>query len=92
MKCLILFCRQDKKNIINLLSAELAQRMVKVNANDADIEKQFDLSLLCLLQQICPRIYVNCYTDIIFHFFQKMLNELKSCYSHTIFVLKFEQK
>ena len=31
MKCHILFSRENKKNIINFLSAELAQRVVKVN-------------------------------------------------------------
>ena len=31
MKCQILFSGKIKKNIISLLSAELAQRMVKVN-------------------------------------------------------------
>ena len=31
MKCQILFSRKNKKTIINLLSAELAQRVVKVN-------------------------------------------------------------
>ena len=31
MKCQILFSGKNKKNIINLLSAENAQRMVKVN-------------------------------------------------------------
>ena len=32
MKCQNLFSRKNKKNIINVLSAELAQRVVKVNA------------------------------------------------------------
>ena len=31
MKCLILFSGKNKKNIINLSSAEFAQRVVKVN-------------------------------------------------------------
>ena len=31
MKCLILFSGKNKKNIINLSSAENAQRVVKVN-------------------------------------------------------------
>ena len=31
MICQILFSRENKKNITNLSSAELAQRMVKVN-------------------------------------------------------------
>ena len=31
MKCHILFSRKNKKNIINLSSAENAQRVVKVN-------------------------------------------------------------
>ena len=31
MKCQILFSRKNKKNIINLSSAELAQRVVKGN-------------------------------------------------------------
>ena len=31
MKCQILFAGENKKNTINLSSAELAQRMVKVN-------------------------------------------------------------
>ena len=31
MKCQILFSGKNKKNIINLLSAENAQRVVKVN-------------------------------------------------------------
>ena len=31
MKCRILFSGKNKKNIINLLSAENAQRVVKVN-------------------------------------------------------------
>ena len=30
MKCKILFSGKNKKNIINLLSAELAQRVIKV--------------------------------------------------------------
>ena len=33
MKCQILFSGKNKKNIINLLSAELAQRVVKVKYN-----------------------------------------------------------
>ena len=33
MKCQILFSRKNKKNIINLLSAEFAQRVVKVNVH-----------------------------------------------------------
>ena len=32
MKCQILFSEKNTKNIVNLLSAELAQRVVKVNA------------------------------------------------------------
>ena len=39
MKCQILFSGKNRKNIINLSSAELAQRMVKVN-------------LTCLLQYL----------------------------------------
>ena len=31
MKCQILFSRKNKKNVTNLLSAELAKRGVKVN-------------------------------------------------------------
>ena len=31
MKCQILFSGKNQKNIINLVSAELAQRVVKVN-------------------------------------------------------------
>ena len=31
MKCQILFSGENKKNIINLLSAELAKRVVKIN-------------------------------------------------------------
>ena len=31
IKCLILFSGKNKKNITNLLSVELAQRLVKVN-------------------------------------------------------------
>ena len=31
MKCQILFSRKNKKNIINLSSADFAQRVVKVN-------------------------------------------------------------
>ena len=33
MKCQILFCGKNKENIANLLSAELAQRVVKVTVN-----------------------------------------------------------
>ena len=33
MKCQILFSGKNKKNIINLSSAENAQRVVKVNLN-----------------------------------------------------------
>ena len=36
MKCQILFSGKNKKNIINLLSAENAQRVVKVNSLHAD--------------------------------------------------------
>ena len=36
MKCQILFSGKNKKNIINLSSAENAQRVVKVNVVDAD--------------------------------------------------------
>ena len=35
MKCQILFSGKNKKNIINLLSAENAQRVVKVNSLDS---------------------------------------------------------
>ena len=34
MKCLILFCRKSKKNIINWSSAELAQRVLKVKVSN----------------------------------------------------------
>ena len=34
MKCQSLFSGKNKKNIINLSSAELAQRVVNVNMND----------------------------------------------------------
>ena len=33
MKCQILFCGKNKTNIFNWLSAELAQRVIKVNVN-----------------------------------------------------------
>ena len=33
MKCQILFSEKNKKNVTNLLSAELAQRVVKANLN-----------------------------------------------------------
>ena len=35
MKCLILFSGENKKNIINLLSAEIAQRVVKIKSIDS---------------------------------------------------------
>ena len=37
MKCQILFSGKNKKNIINLSSAENAQRVVKVNPGPADL-------------------------------------------------------
>ena len=33
MKCQMLFFEKNKKHVVNLLSAELAQRVVKVNDN-----------------------------------------------------------
>ena len=41
MKCQILFSGKNKKNIINLSSAENAQRVVKVNANSYPGKKHF---------------------------------------------------
>ena len=43
MKCQILFSGEKKKNIINLSSAELAQRVVKVNA--PVIQRHFSIFL-----------------------------------------------
>ena len=43
MKCQILFSGKNKKNIINLSSTELAQRVVKVNASS---EKYLNASLI----------------------------------------------
>ena len=37
MKCQILFSGKNKKNIINLSSAENAQRVVKVNSDSVQI-------------------------------------------------------
>ena len=42
MKCLILFSWKNK-NIINVLSAELAQRVVKVNDPDQIVHVSFDI-------------------------------------------------
>ena len=44
MKCHILFSWKNKKNIINLLSAELAQRMIKVKKSN---------QLVCFVDYIC---------------------------------------
>ena len=49
MKCQILFSGKNKKNIINLSSAENAQRVVKVN-----LLKSFYLGFICLfVDAIC---------------------------------------
>ena len=41
MKCQILFTGKNKKNIINLSSAENAQRVVKVNFLDIPLDNVF---------------------------------------------------
>ena len=40
MKCQSLFLEINKKNIINLLSAELAQRMIKFNKLGFEVSKR----------------------------------------------------
>ena len=54
MKCQILFSGKNKKNIINLLSAENAQRfkILSVMANSVDP----DLGLHCLYMQFCQKL------------------------------------
>ena len=52
MKCQILFSGKNKKSITNLVSAELAQRVVKVNTNSVDLDQMLhsvasDLGLYC---------------------------------------------
>ena len=48
MKCQILFTGKNKKNIINLLSAELAQRVVMVNIFTLSILTTKVLTILVL--------------------------------------------
>ena len=46
IKCQILFSGKNKKNIINLLSAELAQRVIKVNMVCSINQGDSELSIL----------------------------------------------
>ena len=43
MKCQILFSGKNKKNIINLPSAENAQRVVKVNKEELQQRKRHEI-------------------------------------------------
>ena len=55
MKCQILFAGKNKKNIINLLSAELAQRVIKVNmliTNEAENIFKFYFILIIFQRKI----------------------------------------
>ena len=55
MKCHILFSGKNKENIVNLLSAELAKRMVKVKTN---VVKGKGVPILRVINT--PVICINC--------------------------------
>ena len=62
MKCQILFSGKNKKNIINLSSAENAQRVVKVKipsgmANSVDLDQHYVLGLHCLHMAFCQKLW-----------------------------------
>ena len=62
MKCQILFCGKDKKNIINFSSTELAHRMVKVKFKDQYVrcnEMPADSGVLFLTLINLDRCYFN---------------------------------
>ena len=55
MKCLILFSGKNKKNIINLSSAENAQRVVKVkhkNSVDCRVDNQYSNALAYVTRRL----------------------------------------
>ena len=47
MKCQILFSGKNKKNIINLSSAENAQRVVKVNSSSLKLRLRRGTKIAC---------------------------------------------
>ena len=67
MKCQILFSGKNKKNIINLPSAENAQRVVKVNKVIADLAALFHCTrnpndiqkYICWVHLVQPSDYVH---------------------------------
>ena len=59
MKCQILFAGKNMKNIINLLLAEISQRMIKVKNHilEALCFVASNLGLHWLLKPVCPSTY-----------------------------------
>ena len=54
MKCQILFSGKNKKNIINLSSAENAQRVVKVKIHSQINKINFGFDSVCITQDPFP--------------------------------------
>ena len=67
MKCQILFCRKNKKNIINLSSAESAHCMVSVKVM-FDGLVQINSLTLCMLNKIFSRLHFEIFFS---YFFQR---------------------
>ena len=57
MKRQILFSGENRKNIINLLSAELAQRVVKSNVNLPSYRRLLDVQELLHCCSTQPSVY-----------------------------------
>ena len=69
MKCCILFSVKNKKIIINLSSAELAQRVVRVIKRKAKTPKVNHMYLIYYLQQVGKRVSALSFIYLILIYF-----------------------